>query len=64
MSLQAYAQNMHIPFIETSAKTGSKVTEAFEALVCEMQCSSDPEQRTVVVDLPSSSQREKKPCYC
>ena len=65
MSLQKYAQNMHIPSIMTSAKTGSKVEEAFATLVGEMQRSADPEHsRSIIVDLPSKQQGEKSGCNC
>lgn len=63
LSLQAYARNMHIPYIETSAKTGSNVTEAFASLVREMQYSFDPENtRSIRVDIPNPQQR--KPGCC
>ena len=53
---------MHIPFIETSAKTNSKVTEAFSALVVEMQRSSDPENSgSIRVDVPGN-QPPKQGC--
>ena len=63
LSLQAYARNMHIPYIETSAKTGSNVTEAFASLVREMQYSCDSENtRSIKVDIPNPQQR--KPGCC